>query len=130
VVYHTLVKPDNQITNYLTQYSGVTKEMLENVTTRYVVTSVEPMQKFKYLYTGLRIQTILMRIPIQPLKKPDPDPSLCKILHTVGVFKFYLWIWIYRDPKLFLRDPNQKLAEGQRKKLKYRTVLENRYRFR
>ena len=34
VVYHTLVKPDNQITNYLTQYSGVTKEMLENVTTR------------------------------------------------------------------------------------------------
>lgn len=34
VVYHTFVKPHNQITNYLTQYSGVTKEMLEDVTTR------------------------------------------------------------------------------------------------
>jgi hypothetical protein len=30
----------------------------------------------------LRIQTILMRIRIRPLKKPepDPDPALCKIL--------------------------------------------------
>jgi hypothetical protein len=28
----------------------------------------------------LRIQAILMRIRIRPLKKPDPDPALCKIL--------------------------------------------------
>jgi RNA exonuclease 1 len=34
VVYHTLVKPVNPITNYLTQYSGVTREMLQDVTTR------------------------------------------------------------------------------------------------
>ena len=34
VVYHTLVKPRNSITNYLTQYSGITADMLEEVTTR------------------------------------------------------------------------------------------------
>jgi len=34
VVYHTLVKPRNTITNFLTQYSGITAEMLEDVTTR------------------------------------------------------------------------------------------------
>ena len=34
VVYHTLVKPRNAITNYLTQYSGITEDMLEEVTTR------------------------------------------------------------------------------------------------
>ena len=34
VVYHTLVKPRNTITNYLTQYSGITPDMLEEVTTR------------------------------------------------------------------------------------------------
>jgi len=34
VVYHTLVKPRNTITNFLTQYSGITADMLENVTTR------------------------------------------------------------------------------------------------
>lgn len=34
VLYDTLVKPDNEITDYLTQYSGITKKMLENVTTK------------------------------------------------------------------------------------------------
>jgi len=34
VVYHTLVKPRHPITNYLTQYSGITEQMLEDVTTR------------------------------------------------------------------------------------------------
>jgi RNA exonuclease 1 len=34
IIYDTLVKPYNKITNYLTQYSGITKKMLENVTTR------------------------------------------------------------------------------------------------
>lgn len=31
-VYETLVRPANKITNYLTQWSGITKEMMENVT--------------------------------------------------------------------------------------------------
>eukprot|EP00090_Calanus_glacialis_P004236 TRINITY_DN13135_c0_g1_i1.p1 TRINITY_DN13135_c0_g1~~TRINITY_DN13135_c0_g1_i1.p1 ORF type:complete len:630 (-),score=236.77 TRINITY_DN13135_c0_g1_i1:28-1917(-) len=34
VVYHTMVKPRNKIRNYLTQYSGITEEMLEGITTR------------------------------------------------------------------------------------------------
>lgn len=31
-IYETLVRPDNRITNYLTPWSGITKEMMENVT--------------------------------------------------------------------------------------------------
>lgn len=33
VVYHTLVKPGNPVRNYLTQYSGITPDLLEGVTT-------------------------------------------------------------------------------------------------
>lgn len=33
VVYNELVKPSRPITNYLTRYSGITKNMMENVTT-------------------------------------------------------------------------------------------------
>jgi len=32
IIYDTLVKPENAITNYLTRYSGITKEMLNDVT--------------------------------------------------------------------------------------------------
>ncbi|KAG8041004.1 hypothetical protein G9C98_001992 [Cotesia typhae] len=34
VVYETLVKPENKIVNYLTEYSGITEKLLENVTTK------------------------------------------------------------------------------------------------
>merc|ERR1719347_1350654 len=40
VVYHTLVKPKQKIRNYLTQYSGITDDMLQDVTT-----TLEDVQK-------------------------------------------------------------------------------------
>ncbi|XP_046484476.1 uncharacterized protein Rexo5 isoform X1 [Neodiprion pinetum] len=36
IIYETLVKPANEITDYLTRYSGITKELLHNVTTTLV----------------------------------------------------------------------------------------------
>ncbi|XP_046746061.1 small RNA degrading nuclease 5 isoform X3 [Diprion similis] len=36
IIYETLVKPENEITDYLTRYSGITKEILRNVTTTLV----------------------------------------------------------------------------------------------
>lgn len=32
IIYDSLVKPENVITNYLTRYSGITEKMLNNVT--------------------------------------------------------------------------------------------------
>ena len=47
VVYHSLVKPDTKIVNYLTQYSGITKELLANVDTRLVNVSHLSINKTK-----------------------------------------------------------------------------------
>ena len=47
VVYHSLVKPDTKIVNYLTQYSGITKELLANVDTRLVNVSHLSINKNK-----------------------------------------------------------------------------------
>lgn len=41
IVYNQLVKPPNPITNYLTRYSGITKAMMEDVTT-----TLENVQSF------------------------------------------------------------------------------------
>ena len=40
VVYHSMVQPRNKIRNYLTKFSGITPEMMENVTT-----TLEDVQK-------------------------------------------------------------------------------------
>lgn len=34
VFYDTLVKPDNEIVDYLTKWSGINKKMMKNVTTK------------------------------------------------------------------------------------------------
>lgn len=41
VVYNELVKPEREITDYLTRYSGITPEMMKNVTT-----TIEDVQEF------------------------------------------------------------------------------------
>lgn len=41
VVYNELVKPEREITDYLTRYSGITPQMMENV-----VTTLEDVQEF------------------------------------------------------------------------------------
>ena len=38
VVYRSLVKPHKEIINYLIRFSGITKETLEGVETRYIRT--------------------------------------------------------------------------------------------
>ncbi|KAL0108513.1 hypothetical protein PUN28_015210 [Cardiocondyla obscurior] len=45
VIYDTLVKPENPITNYLTRYSGITESMLQDVT----VTLHDVQQKLRTL---------------------------------------------------------------------------------
>lgn len=46
VIFDRLVKPENEILNYVTEFSGITPEMLENVTTTLKEVQVSPLKQF------------------------------------------------------------------------------------
>ncbi len=78
VVYHTLVKPVNPITNYLTQYSGVTREMLQDVTTRYVAILDTVIGKIwsqiSTVYLGLKASCAQLYSLAETPQPPPPHP--------------------------------------------------------
>lgn len=68
LVYHSLVKPKNRIINYLTRFSGITKEMLQDVTT-----TVQDVQR--------EIQDILPADAILVGQSLESDLKALKIMH-------------------------------------------------